>query len=53
MLILFSPLIIDFMTSLFQKHPKVEDPNLKRVREDLQYRIDILKKQADVSICLR
>ncbi|KAG7016869.1 Tripeptidyl-peptidase 2 [Cucurbita argyrosperma subsp. argyrosperma] len=30
-----------------QKHTKVEDPNLKRVREDLQCRVDILKKQAE------
>ncbi|XVF50835.1 hypothetical protein PTKIN_Ptkin04bG0135800 [Pterospermum kingtungense] len=30
-----------------QKHTKVEDPKLKRAREDLQNRIDILKKQAD------
>lgn len=49
MLIIYLTLIIAFMTSLFQKHTKVEDPNLKRVREDLQNRVDILKKQADVS----
>ncbi|GLT35948.1 hypothetical protein SLA2020_103570 [Shorea laevis] len=30
-----------------QKHAKVEDPKLKRIREDLQNRFDILKKQAD------
>ncbi|KAK8511926.1 hypothetical protein V6N12_074615 [Hibiscus sabdariffa] len=30
-----------------QKHKKVEDPKLKRVRGDLQNRIDILKNQAD------
>ncbi|XVE58530.1 hypothetical protein DITRI_Ditri04bG0176600 [Diplodiscus trichospermus] len=30
-----------------QKHTKVEDPKLKRAREDLQSRIDILRKQAD------
>lgn len=27
----------------------MEDPKLKRAREDLQNRIDILRKQADVS----
>ncbi|KAJ0043607.1 hypothetical protein Pint_17460 [Pistacia integerrima] len=30
-----------------QKHKKLEDGSLKRVREDLQNRVDILKKQAD------
>ncbi|XWS50506.1 hypothetical protein CRYUN_Cryun12cG0092700 [Craigia yunnanensis] len=30
-----------------QKNTKVEDPKLKRAREDLQNRIDILRKQAD------
>ncbi|XP_022736823.1 tripeptidyl-peptidase 2-like isoform X2 [Durio zibethinus] len=30
-----------------QKHTKVEDPKLKRTREDLQNRIDILRNQAD------
>ncbi|KAE8663274.1 Tripeptidyl-peptidase 2 [Hibiscus syriacus] len=30
-----------------QKHKKAEDPKLKRVRGDLQNRIDILKNQAD------
>ncbi|XP_041002868.1 tripeptidyl-peptidase 2-like [Juglans microcarpa x Juglans regia] len=30
-----------------QKHTKVEDTNLKRAREDLQNRIDILRKQAE------
>ncbi|XP_022724563.1 tripeptidyl-peptidase 2-like isoform X2 [Durio zibethinus] len=30
-----------------QKHTKVEDPKLKRTREDLQNRIDILRKLAD------
>ncbi|WRX16951.1 Peptidase S8/S53 domain - like 10 [Theobroma cacao] len=30
-----------------QKHTKVEDPKLKRAREDLQNRIDILQKQAE------
>ncbi|KAB2016864.1 hypothetical protein ES319_D08G122200v1 [Gossypium barbadense] len=30
-----------------QKHTKVEDPKLKRVRGDLQNRIDILRNQAD------
>ncbi|XP_075649197.1 tripeptidyl-peptidase 2 isoform X1 [Castanea sativa] len=30
-----------------QKHTKVEDANLKRAREDLQSRIDILRKQAE------
>ncbi|XP_048325872.2 tripeptidyl-peptidase 2 [Ziziphus jujuba] len=30
-----------------QKHIKVEDADLKRVREDLQNRIDYLRKQAD------
>ena len=33
----------------FQKHPKVEDTNLKKVREDLQNKVDYLRKQADVS----
>lgn len=33
----------------FQKHVRVEDANLKRVREDLQNRVDFLRKQADVS----
>lgn len=30
-----------------QKHMKVEDANLKRVREDLQNKVDYLRKQAD------
>ncbi|GAB4858273.1 tripeptidyl-peptidase II Tpp2 [Ancistrocladus abbreviatus] len=30
-----------------QKHVKVEDPKLKRIREDLQNRIDFLRKEAD------
>ncbi|KAF5731190.1 Tripeptidyl peptidase ii [Tripterygium wilfordii] len=30
-----------------QKHPKVDDMNLKRIREDLQNRIDILRKHSD------
>nr|AND01131.1 hypothetical protein [Linum usitatissimum] len=30
-----------------QKHPKSEDVNLKRIREDLQNKVDILRKQAD------
>ncbi|KAK9291310.1 hypothetical protein L1049_019255 [Liquidambar formosana] len=30
-----------------KKHIKVEDVNLKRAREDLQNRVDILRKQAD------
>ncbi|XP_031281076.1 tripeptidyl-peptidase 2 isoform X1 [Pistacia vera] len=30
-----------------QKHKKLEDGSLKRIREDLQNRVDILKKQAD------
>ncbi|OVA01192.1 Peptidase S8/S53 domain [Macleaya cordata] len=30
-----------------QKHIKVEDTNLKRTREDLQNRVDFLRKQAD------
>ncbi|KAJ4838420.1 tripeptidyl-peptidase II Tpp2 [Turnera subulata] len=30
-----------------QKHSTTDDANLKRVREDLQNRIDILRKQAD------
>ncbi|KAK9178803.1 hypothetical protein WN943_027997 [Citrus x changshan-huyou] len=30
-----------------QKHKKVEDGKLKRVREDLQNRVDILRKQAE------
>ncbi|CAN1154555.1 Tripeptidyl-peptidase 2 [Linum perenne] len=30
-----------------QKHPKSEDASLKRVREDLQNKVDILRKQAD------
>ncbi|OMO97822.1 hypothetical protein COLO4_14332 [Corchorus olitorius] len=30
-----------------QKHTKVEDPKLKRTREDIQNKIDILRKQAD------
>lgn len=36
----------------FQKHMKVEDANLKRVREDLQNKVDYLRKQADVSTIL-
>lgn len=35
---------------LFQKHIKVDDAGLKRVREDLQNKIDYLRKQADVSV---
>lgn len=31
---------------------KVEDANLKRVREDLQNKVDYLRKQADVSTTL-
>uniref|UniRef100_A0A5B6YUZ2 Tripeptidyl-peptidase 2 n=1 Tax=Davidia involucrata TaxID=16924 RepID=A0A5B6YUZ2_DAVIN len=30
-----------------KKHPKVEDVNLKKAREDLQNRLDFLRKQAD------
>ncbi|KAL8138735.1 hypothetical protein V2J09_004736 [Rumex salicifolius] len=30
-----------------QKHPKVEDPELKREREDLQNRLDFLRKQVE------
>ncbi|XP_042510355.1 tripeptidyl-peptidase 2 [Macadamia integrifolia] len=30
-----------------QKHIKVEDANLKKTREDLQSRVDLLQKQAD------
>ncbi|GAB2222014.1 hypothetical protein Drorol1_Dr00013211 [Drosera rotundifolia] len=30
-----------------QKHTKVEDVKLKRIREDLQNRVDFLRKQAD------
>ncbi|KAJ7974178.1 tripeptidyl-peptidase 2-like [Quillaja saponaria] len=30
-----------------QKHTKVDDPRLKRAREDLQNRLDILRKQAE------
>ncbi|CAN0902776.1 Tripeptidyl-peptidase 2 [Linum grandiflorum] len=30
-----------------QKHPKSEDANLKRIHEDLQNKVDILRKQAD------
>ncbi|KAH7557647.1 hypothetical protein JRO89_XS11G0196700 [Xanthoceras sorbifolium] len=30
-----------------QKHKKAQDANLKRVREDLQNRVDFLRKQAD------
>ncbi|KAL8148295.1 hypothetical protein AgCh_005606 [Apium graveolens] len=30
-----------------KKHPNVEDANLRRVREDLQDRVDFLRKQAD------
>ncbi|KAJ8771482.1 hypothetical protein K2173_026659 [Erythroxylum novogranatense] len=30
-----------------QKHPNPDDVNLKKIREDLQHRIDILRKQAD------
>ncbi|XP_030500340.2 tripeptidyl-peptidase 2 [Cannabis sativa] len=30
-----------------QKHCKLEDANIKRVREDLQNRVDYLRKQAD------
>ncbi|KAI6696314.1 hypothetical protein NL676_016433 [Syzygium grande] len=30
-----------------QKHAKVEDADLKRTREDLQNRVDLLRKQAD------
>lgn len=36
--------------SYLQKHKKVEDANLKRVREDLQNRVDYLRKQADVCV---
>lgn len=35
--------------AFFQKHVRVEDADLKRVREDLQNRVDFLRKQADVS----
>ncbi|KAH7538028.1 hypothetical protein FEM48_Zijuj03G0155900 [Ziziphus jujuba var. spinosa] len=35
------------ITCTFHKHIKVEDADLKRVREDLQNRIDYLRKQAD------
>lgn len=35
---------------VFQKHSNPDDANLKKLREDLQNRIDILRKQADVSI---
>ncbi|KAK4796287.1 hypothetical protein SAY86_028613 [Trapa natans] len=30
-----------------QKHGKVEDANLKKIKEDLQSRVDILRKQAE------
>ncbi|KAL2550422.1 Tripeptidyl-peptidase 2 [Forsythia ovata] len=30
-----------------KKHTKIEDANLKKVREDLQNRVDLLRKQAD------
>ncbi|KAE9464869.1 hypothetical protein C3L33_03223, partial [Rhododendron williamsianum] len=33
--------------AFFQKHVRVEDADLKRVREDLQNRVDFLRKQAD------
>ncbi|KAG2674396.1 hypothetical protein I3760_13G132700 [Carya illinoinensis] len=33
--------------SKIAKHTKVEDTNLKRTREDLQNRIDILRKQVE------
>lgn len=45
---LFILTFYDFLC--FQKHIKVDDAELKRVREDLQNRIDYLRKQADVSI---
>lgn len=34
---------------LLQKHTKVEDSHLKRLRDDLQSRVDFLQKQANVS----
>lgn len=36
--------------SCLQKHSKVEDAKLKKTREDLQSKVDFLKKQADVSL---
>lgn len=33
-----------------QKHSKVEDAKLKKTREDLQSKVDFLKKQADVRL---
>lgn len=38
-----------FMHFYLQKHAKVEDAELKKAREDLQNRVDFLRKQADVS----
>lgn len=32
-----------------QEHAKIEDANLKKIREDLQSRVDILQKHAEVS----
>lgn len=37
------------MYFFLQKHAKCEDANLKRVREDLQNKVDLLRKQTDVS----
>ena len=42
--------IVSCLRLLLQKHTKVEDVHLKRLREDLQSRIDFLQKQANVSI---
>lgn len=42
-------ILIQCVTDL-QKHTKVDDTNLKKKREDLQSRVDLLRKQADVRL---
>lgn len=43
--------ISSYSTMVFclQRHAKVEDVSLKKIREDLQNRVDFLRKQSDVS----
>lgn len=43
-------ILTSFFYSCLQKHSKVDDAKLKKTREDLQSRVDFLKKQADVSL---
>ncbi|XP_021765110.1 tripeptidyl-peptidase 2-like [Chenopodium quinoa] len=38
---------VEKLSEFDQKHAKVEDPHLKRLREDLQNRVDLLQKQAN------